>query len=151
MNNLDNDKKVMRFGYEDTDKKIEIDLYGLKFEINNIGNIEELKNMNKSDLNTIESQLEKVLGDGAIEKINNKRLADGYSKLNIDIELNIFGCIFEAYSNTMVDNMTNKITGTVNNISDKMNEMSNFGNREQRRNYNRNNRGYNRNRSYRRY
>lgn len=144
MSDLDN-KKILKFGYEDTDKKIEIELYGLVFEIRNIDNIEELKKVEKSDKNEIETQIEKILGEGAIEKINNKRIADGHDKLSLNVELNIIGCIFEAYGKKTFKNMSDKVVGTINDISEDMN---NLGNREQRRNFNRNNRGY---RKYRRY
>ena len=36
-------KKILSFGYEDTDKKIEIELYGIVFEINNFESIEKLR------------------------------------------------------------------------------------------------------------
>lgn len=156
MNSLENkdEKRVLSFGYEDTDKKIEINLYGLIFEIKNMENIEDLKNMDKNDKNTIELKLEQILGEGAIDRINKKREEDGYCKLNLDIELNIFGCIFEAYGKAMMDGVTEKVTGTVNSISNDINNLTNLNrynlnNREQRRNFNRiNNRRY---RNYRRY
>lgn len=147
---MDNLKKnnVLSFGYEDTDKKIEIKLYGILFEIKNLDNIDELKEINENDINVIEAQLEKILGEGAIEKINNKRISDGYKKLDLNIELSILGCIFEAYAEVSVKNMLSKAENAVNRIDDNMN---NFNvNREQRKNYNRNN--YRRNkRNYRRY
>lgn len=143
MSDLDN-KKILKFDYEDTDKKIEIELYGLVFEIRNMSSIEELKE-EKSDKNSIEAQIERILGEGAIEKINNKRITDGHDKLSLDVELNIIGCIFEACGKEMYKNMSDKVIGTMNSISENMN---NLGNREQRRNFNRNNRGY---RNYRRY
>ena len=55
------DRKVFSFGYEDTDKKLEIELYGLVFEIRNLNSIEELENLDKNNYNSIEEQLEKIL------------------------------------------------------------------------------------------
>lgn len=140
-------KKVLSFGYEDTDKSIEIDLYGLVFEIKNLDNIGELENLNRSDNNAVEARLEKILGEGAIEKINRKRVNDGYKKLDLNIELNILGCIFETYAKSMTGNVLGRVTNVVNDINKNIN---NSMNREQRRNYNRNQyRGNKRN--YRRY
>ncbi len=153
MNDVE-DKKILSFGYEDTDKKIEIDLYGLIFEIKNFESIEEAKKIDKSNTDIIEKQLEKILGIGAIEKINKKRKEDGYCELTLDIELNIFGCIFEAYSKNMLNNIVDKVVKTNNDISEGINNVSNFDvfrNREQRRNYNKNIGNYKRHRNYRRY
>lgn len=143
MDNLEN--KRLSFGYEDTDKKIEVELYGLVFEISNLENVEELESMDRNNVNEVEAQLEKILGYGAVEKINNKRLNDGYKKLDLSIELNILGCIFEAYAKSITGNFTGKLLNTIHDVNKNM---SNFGNEEERRNYNRNR--YNR-RGYRRY
>lgn len=129
-------KKVLSFGYEDTDRSIEIELYGLVFEIKNIDNIKEIENIDKDNKNVIESQLEKILGDGSIEKINRKRVSDGYKKLDLNIELNILGCIFETYARSMTNNVLGRVTNAVNDINKDIKDSMN---REQRRNYNKNN------------
>ncbi len=139
----------LKFGYEDTDKSIEIELYGLVFEIKNLDNLEELENLNKNDSNVIEAQLEKILGKGAIDKINDKRRKDGYDVLDLNIELNILGCIFEAYAKSMTGNVLGRVENTVNDINQNM-EKVNHTNRENKRNYNRNQYRGNR-RNYRRY
>lgn len=140
--------KKFSFGYEDTDKKIEINLYGLDFEIKKLESIEELESIDRNDENIIEAQLEKILGNGAIERINRKRISDGYEKLDLDIELGILGCIFEAYAKGQVDKVFGRVNDTVKDFNQ---EINNNINREQRRNYNRNSRGYKGNRNYRRY
>lgn len=140
-------KKVLSFGYEDTDKSIEINLYGLVFEIKNLDNIEELENLDRNNSNAIEAQLEKILGTGSIEKINRKRVSDGYKELDLNIELNILGCIFETYAKSMKENVIGRVTNAVNDINKDININMN---REQRRNYNRNQYRGNR-RNYRRY
>lgn len=139
----------LKFGYEDTDKSIEIELYGLVFEIKNLDNLEELENLNKNDSNVIEAQLEKILGKGAIDKINDKRRKDGYDVLDLNIELNILGCIFEAYAKSMTGNVLGRVENTVNDINQNM-EKVNHTNRDNKRNYNRNQYRGNR-RNYRRY
>ncbi len=139
------DKRIS-FGYEDTDKKIEVDFYGLVFEINNLDSIGELKKLDQDNEDVIEAQLEKILGKGAIEKINRKRVSDGYKELDLNIELNMLGCIFEAYAK----GTTNNVLGRVTKITDNINkDRGNIMNREQRRSYNRTN--YNKNRNRRRY
>ena len=144
------DRKVLSFGYEDTDKKLEIELYGLVFEIRNLNSIEELENLDKNNYNSIEEQLEKILGKGSIEKINNKRRKDGYQDLDINIELNILGCIMETYAKSMTNNTLGRVLDSVNDMDkDIDNVINNNFNRNQRRNYNRNQ--YRRNRNYRRY
>lgn len=140
------ENKRISFGYEDTDKKIEVDFYGLVFEINNLDSIGELKKLDQDNEDVIEAQLEKILGKGAIEKINRKRVSDGYKELDLNIELNMLGCIFEAYAKET----TNSVLGRVTKVTDDINkDMGNIMNREQRRSYNRTN--YNKNRNRRRY
>ena len=128
----------MSFGYQDTDKKIEIELYGLVFEIKNLSNekIEEFRNIN-NDLSKIERQIEDILGNGSVEKINNKRIADGYDKMSLEVELNILGCIFEAYAKAMTNNTIDRVSKSINDINSKVEGLNN--NRYQRRNnkYNR--------------
>ena len=144
------DRKVLSFGYEDTDKKLEIELYGLVFEIRNLNSIEELENLDKNNYNSIEEQLEKILGKGSIEKINNKRRKDGYQDLDINIELNILGCIMETYAKSMTNNTLGRVLDSVNGMNkDIDNVINNNFNRNQRRSYNRNQ--YRGNRNYRRY
>ena len=144
------DRKVLSFGYEDTDKKLEIELYGLVFEIRNLNSIEELENLDKNNYNSIEEQLEKILGKGSIEKINNKRRKDGYQDLDINIELNILGCIMETYAKSMTNNTLGRVLDSVNDMNkDIDNVINNNFNRNQRRSYNRNQ--YRGNRNYRRY
>lgn len=145
------DKKRLSFGYEDTDKSIEIDLYGLVFEIKNLDNIKKLKDLDRNDNNVIEAQLERILGKGAVDKINRKRVSDGYKELDLNIELNILGCIFETYAKSMTGNVIGRVTNAVNDINKDINKDININmNREQRRNYNRNQYRGNR-RNYRRY
>lgn len=136
----------MKFGYEDTDKKIEIDLYGLIFEIKNLSNdkIEEFRNFDKN-LSNIERQIEEILGNGCVEKINNKRVADGYDKMGLEVELNILGCIFEAYAKAMTNNTIDRVSKSINDVNNKINNLN-----ERNRNQRRNNK-YNRNGNYNRY
>lgn len=144
-----NNKRVS-FGYEDTDSKIEVDFYGIVFEINNLDSIDKLKSLDQNNEDVIEAQLEKILGKGAIEKINRKRVSDGYKELDLNVELNMLGCIFEAYAKGTAGNVLGRVSNAIEDINK---DMSNTMNREQRRNYNRTNqyKNYNRSRNRRRY
>ena len=131
----------MKYGYNDTDKEIKISIYDLEFSISNIDDrkVDELKNINK-DLNSLEKQIEEFLGEGSVEKINEKREKDGYPKMDIKVELAVLGCIFETYANAMSNNTINKIEKSITSINDRI---SNIGNRNQRR-YNKRHNNYRR-------
>ena len=123
--------KVMKFGYEDTDKKIEVELYGLVFEINKEAIInKDIKELDGNDETKIENEIEDVLGKEAIEKINNKRIADGYGKMTLDVEVAVLTCIYKTYITATTGNMIDEI----NNTSKEMeNRAKGMNNREQRR------------------
>ena len=137
------ENKRISFGYEDTDKSIEMELYGIVFKIEDLGSIEEIENMDTSNQEVMETYLEGILGNGAIERINNKRIKDGYKELDLNIELNILGCIFETYAKSATGNVLGRVTKAVEDINKDVN---NLNNREQRRNYRKNRNYYNRNR-----
>lgn len=136
------DRRIRKFGYEDTDKKLEIDLYGIVFEIKNIESIEKIEGINRTDKDVVEKYLKNILGEDCIERINKKRKEDGYNKLDLNIELNILGCIFEVYGENMVNGVLGRINNTVNNAGKQMDKYTNNFNREQRRNHNKKTRGY---------
>ena len=71
----------MRIGYENTDKKIEIEIYGLKFEIKNVEKIKDYENIEDDDLNGLEKVIETLLGENSINKLNEQRKKDGYEKI----------------------------------------------------------------------
>lgn len=129
------ENKRLSFGYEDTDRSVEIELYGIVFKIENLENIEEIERMDTNNQEVMETYLEKVLGNGAIERINNKRIKDGYKELDLNIELNILGCIFETYAKSSVNNVLGRVSKAVDDIDKDVNGLNN---REQRRNYRRN-------------
>ena len=105
--------KVMKFGYEDTDKKIEVELYGLVFEINKEVIInKDIKELDGNDETKIENEIEDVLGKGTIEKLNNKRIADGYGKMTLDVEVAVLTCIYKAYITATTGNMIDEINNT---------------------------------------
>ena len=131
------ENNVIKFGYEDTDKEVLIDLYGIVFKVNNIEEIDNLKNIDKENVHEIEETIKKLLGDDAIDKINNKRLTDGKDKMDVKVALAVLGCIFQAYTKVMTESVIGKVENSINNINERIN---NFGNRQEKR-YN--NRRYN--------
>ncbi|MFQ7075363.1 MAG: hypothetical protein ACLTXR_08245 [Clostridia bacterium] len=141
--------KRVSFGYEDTDQKIEVDIYGLVFEINKKNIVDkDLKDINE-DEDTIEREIREVIGEDSIEKINNKRLKDGYDEMTLDVEIAVLTCIYKAYITATSGNMIDEVMNTNKELENKARNLDSEMNREQRRNYNRNN--YRRNRNYRRY
>ena len=146
MNNLEN-KKMMSIGYEDTDKKLEIEIYGLKFEINK-EKISKNKKIDeiKGNENDLENQIEELLGANAVEKINKKRVSDGHNEMTIDVQVQVLKFIYITYIKSITTGMTNDLTNV---IKTEKNKVINMQNRQEKRNYNRNRR-YN-NRNYRRY
>ena len=139
------DNKRVSLDYRDTDERVEIEIYGLVFEIKEL-NKEELEKIDRSNNNELEREIDKALGKGAVEKINKKRVQDGYEEMNVTVASNILGFIMETYVKGTVGNVVNK---TVNAVNDTTNNMVNLMNRnnfnkEQRRNYNRNYRRNNR-------
>lgn len=124
----------MKIGYENTDKKIEIEIYGLKFEIKNVEKLEEYKEIDDNDLETLKEILNILLGDDAVEKINKKRKEDGYKEIDNQVALNIFMGIFKAYTSEYMNDIVDSY--------DKVERKLEGYNRRTRRNYNRSNRKY---------
>jgi hypothetical protein len=95
----------MKIGYENTDKKIEIEIYGLKFEIKNVDKIKEYENVKDDDLNGLEKLIENLLGDGSINKINEQRKKDGYKEIDNEVALNLLVGISQVYMNEYTNNI----------------------------------------------
>lgn len=121
----------MRIGYEETDKKIEIEIYGLKFEIKNVEKIKEFENVEDDDLSGLEKMIESLLGEGTIDKLNEQRKKDGYEKIDSAVALNILVGITQTYTTEYANNIMQPLEKSVNRI-------------ERLNNYNRENRRYNR-------
>ena len=127
----------MRIGYENTDKKIEIEIYGLKFEIKNVDKIKEFENIEDDDLNGLEKMIDSLLGEGAIKKLNEQREKDGYEKIDSTVALNILIGISQTYMTEYTNNIMQPLEKSI----DRIERVNNY-NREQRRYNNRNrNRG----------
>lgn len=139
------ENKRLSFGYEDTDKKIEVDLYGLIFEINKENIVDkDISNIDERNEKNVENEIKELIGEDSIEKINNKRIKDGHEKMTLDVEVAVLTCIYKAYITATSGNMIDEIINTNKEIEDRVKD--NAINREQRRNHNRNHR-----RNYRHY
>lgn len=139
------DNRVLSFGYEDTDRKIEVEIFGIRFEINKEEIInKKIEDLDNDNVEIIEKEINRILGENAVQKLNNKRKEDGYKEMTLDVELAVLTCIYKAYIETTANTMINNIYEGQNNVEDKFNS---FNNRNSRRNY-RNNKNY---RNYRRY
>lgn len=131
------ENKVLNFGYEDTDKKIEVSLYGLIFEINKEKIIDkDINNIDKRSENEVENEIKELIGESSIEKINNKRVNDGYKKMTLDVEVAVLTCIYKAYitatSGTMIDEIINTNKEIENRI---VNNNTSRNQRRYRKNY----------------
>lgn len=135
-------KEIMNVGYEDTDEEIEIYIYGLKFKINKEKMLE--KDIENIEVSNIEKDMNDVLGDGAVEKINNKRILDGYTKMTIDVELKILSYVYARY----IETATNPVIENYSNVIEKQkNKVLNmYTQKNKTNNYKRNGRN-----KYRRY
>ena len=122
----------MKIGYENTDKKIEIEIYDLKFEISNVEKLKEYEDIKDDDLNGLEKMIELVLGEGSVQKINEKRLKDGYKEMDSTIALNMLSEISSIY----IKEYTNKIIEPIHKAYNEMNKYSvkrqNYNNRGKR-------------------
>lgn len=145
-----NNEKKYSLDYNDIDKKYEVEILGLVFNLN-IGEIEKARE-NKDNL-SIDGQIERIIGEKSIEKINNKMKADGHNELTANGKTVILGFLIETYMKVLSDNMTNRVTSAIGNIQQ---DIDNNINRAGRRGFNNqyNNRNiykYNNRNNYRRY
>lgn len=123
----------MRIGYENTDKKIEIEIYGLKFEIKNVDKIKEYENVEDNDLNGLEKMIESLLGKGSIEKINEQRKKDGYEEIDSSVALNLLIGIYQTYTSEYTENILQPFEKSINRINNFNRETRRYNNRGKRR------------------
>lgn len=123
----------MRIGYENTDKKIEIEIYGLKFEIKNVNSIKNFEDVEDDDLNGLEKMIESVLGKGSIEKINEQRKKDGYEEIDSSVALNLLIGIYQTYTSEYTENILQPFEKSINRINNFNRETRRYNNRGKRR------------------
>lgn len=138
------DRKIMKFGYEDTDKKLEISIYDLIFEINKAKIVEKNTNILESDDETlIEKEIEELIGKGSIEKINKKRKEDGYPEMTLDVEVAVLTCIYKTYIEATTGSLIDGIEDSSNNMVKRAEKFGNEYNRR-RKNFNKYKKNYRR-------
>lgn len=120
----------MKIGYENTDKKIEIEIYGLTFEIKNVEKLKEYEEVEDNDLNGLEKMIETVLGDGAIEKLNEKREKDGYSKIDNKVAINLLVGISQVYMTDYTNQIMQPLEKNINRITKYNKRYNNRGKRK---------------------
>lgn len=128
-----------KFGYEDSDKVVKVDIYGLEFKVNDIKKeeIEEIQK-NQNDEEKVDKCLKQMLGEDAIEKINKKRKEDGYEEMNIKTKVGVLAFTFQAYCEELVNN----VQGLYDKMYKSVNNVSNYNRQYRRNNKYRKNRRY---------
>lgn len=124
-----------KFGYENTDKEIELELYGLNFKFKQFTEEQARKCMNINRENIMEI-VDEIVGKDKIEKINEKRAQDGYEKMNEIIAMQLLAFIAEKCTVGLYKNMENNIvknTDAINSI--KLNRQQRRYNKYNRRNW----------------
>lgn len=119
---------MYKIGYENTDKKILVDIYGIEFEVRKVSNnllkdIENIREENIEDFKELYKYVDLFLGEGASEKINAKRKQDGYDEMNFQVIIAIIDLVINVYRNSYKEVM---------NYKNKFNNY-NYGNRQNRR------------------
>ena len=124
---------MRELSYNDVKKDIEVVIFGIKFKVSNKIekiNEQEILEKTKDNENVVEEIINEILGDNAIEKINNKLIEEGHEKMDLNIQTKVLNWTLNQYA----DELLSPINETVNKMQ----------------NYNRNYRRNKRNR-YRRY
>ena len=123
----------MKLGYENTDRKIEIEIYGIKFEIKNVEKIKEYEDVEDNDLSGLEKMIESLIGDGSINKLNEQREKDGYEKIDSSVALKILLGISQAYTTEYTNNIMQPFEESMNRINSFNRETKRYNNRGKRR------------------
>ena len=143
------ENKIYNIGYEQTDKELVVNIYGLEFKIRSMSvelkkELEELIKDENEDFELLYKIIDKMLEDGASDKINEKRKQDGYGKMSVQNIIAIVNLITKLQAQEIVKEQTQGVEDTKQIFNGYNNQN---GNRNYRRydNRNNNNRGYNNN------
>lgn len=123
----------MKLGYDSTDRKIEIEIYGINFEISNVEKIKEFENVEDDDLNGLEKMIESLLGDGAIQKLNDQRKKDGYKEIDSAVALNILAGISQVYVNEYMNNIMQPLEKNIERVDNYNRRTRRYNNRNRGR------------------
>lgn len=146
------ENKIYNIGYEQTDKELAVNIYGLEFKIRNMSvelksELEELIKDENEDFELLYKIIDKMLETGASEKINDKRIKDGYGKMSVQNVIAIVNLITKLQAQEIVKEQVQGTEDTKEIFRGYNNQNNQNGNRDYRRydNRNNNNRGYNNN------
>lgn len=142
------ENKRYSLSFDDIENNVEVDIEGLVFKLRGIKDINYYSKLKDED---VEKEIEYILGNGSIDKINKLRNEKGKENLDVGTSLNLLLKLIGVYRKGATLNSTNTAMDVVNETNNEIENIKNrFMNREQKRNYNRgHNKGYYRN--YRRY
>ena len=82
----------------------------------------------------MEKYLDEILGENSVKVINEKRKSDGYKEIDENIALQIFMCVFQAYSESYIGNITNYMENSNTKLENQYNRMNRNVNKYKRRN-----------------
>lgn len=149
------ENKIYNIGYEQTDKELIVNIYGLNFKIRSMSvelkkELEELIKDENEDFELLYKIIDKMLEDGASDKINEKRKQDGYGKMSVQNIIAIVNLITKLQAQEIVKEQVQGVEETKQVFNGYNNQN---GNRNYRRynNYNNNgryNNNYNRGNRY---
>lgn len=122
-----------KFGYNDSDQKVEVEIYGLVMEMNKISE-EDIRRMQslEEDVESLDSFIKLLLGENAIDRINRKRRADGYDDMDIMTKTKLITFAIETYVKEVVENVegvTNKLTGMTKQYNNRAERRYEYKNR----------------------
>lgn len=121
--------------YKDTEKKLEVNIYGLQFEING-KELNKIETDKLEDKDSLEEAIDSMLGTGAFKKINEKRISDGYEEMDSGVALTIIAFITDIYVESSIQPISNTIE-RYNKYEKQINNVRNYGKRGKYNNYNR--------------
>lgn len=142
------ENKRYSLSFEDIENNVEVDIEGLVFKLRGIKDVDYYSKIKDED---VEKEIEYILGNGSIEKINKLRNERGKEDLDVGTSLNLLLQLIGVYKKGSTINSTNTAMNVINEANNEIENIKNrFANRENRRNYNKGyNKGYYRN--HRRY
>lgn len=122
---------MRELSYKDTERDIEVKIFGLDFKISNKIeklNTEEIQKNAETDVKAIEKIIDEILGQDATKKINEKRVSDGYEAMSIDVQTQVLNFLIEQYTKEVL----NPLNKTVNNIQNRNYRNRKYNNRYRR-------------------
>ena len=117
---------MYKIGYEQTDKKVLVDIYGIVFEIKKLSKellneIKEIRESDVEDFKELYKYIDLFLGEGASDKINAKRKEDGYDEMDYKVIIAVIDTVLSAYKKTYDE------------FNSYKNKFNSYGNRQNRR------------------